>query len=44
MQVLGVFKNLHRTRMAVFKDDDKALKGEELDSQQKNGFFCVYNE
>lgn len=39
MQVLGVFKNLHRTRMAVFKDDDKALNGEILHSQQNNGFF-----
>uniref|UniRef100_A0A3P9DPN5 LYR motif containing 7 n=1 Tax=Maylandia zebra TaxID=106582 RepID=A0A3P9DPN5_9CICH len=24
-EVLGVFKTLHRTRMAVFKDDDRAL-------------------
>lgn len=28
MQVLSVFKTLHRTRMAVFKDDDIGLKGE----------------
>lgn len=27
MQVLRVFKQLHRTRMDVFKDDDIALKG-----------------
>lgn len=28
MQVLRVFKQLHRTRMDVFKDDGIALKGE----------------
>ncbi len=28
MQVLRVFKSLHRTRMAVFKDDDRGLLGE----------------
>ena len=27
MQVLRVFKALHRTRLAVFKDDDRALTG-----------------
>ncbi|CAG6016630.1 unnamed protein product [Menidia menidia] len=25
MQALSVFKSLHRTRMAVFRDDDRAL-------------------
>lgn len=31
MQVLRVFKTLHRTRMAVFKDDEVGLKGEIFD-------------
>lgn len=36
MQVLSVFKNLHRTRMAVFKDDDNALSGKVVHSQQSS--------
>lgn len=27
-----MFKSLHRTRMAVFKDDDRALTGESVDN------------
>ncbi|XP_006783684.1 complex III assembly factor LYRM7 [Neolamprologus brichardi] len=30
LKVLGVFKTLHRTRMAVFKDDDRALTAARL--------------
>ncbi|KAF7662503.1 hypothetical protein LDENG_00234830 [Lucifuga dentata] len=30
LKVLGVFKALHRTRMAVFKDDDRALTAARL--------------
>lgn len=30
LKVLGVFKSLHRTRMAVFKEDDRALTAARL--------------
>ncbi|XP_069000497.1 complex III assembly factor LYRM7 [Embiotoca jacksoni] len=30
LKVLGVFKTLHRTRMAVFKDDGRALTAARL--------------
>ncbi|KAL3971847.1 collagen type VI alpha [Sarotherodon galilaeus] len=30
LKVLGVFKTLHRTRMAVFKDDHRALTAARL--------------
>ncbi|XP_063347840.1 complex III assembly factor LYRM7 [Pelmatolapia mariae] len=30
LKVLGVFKTLHRTRMVVFKDDDRALTAARL--------------
>nr|XP_046258759.1 complex III assembly factor LYRM7 [Scatophagus argus] len=30
LKVLSVFKTLHRTRMAVFKDDEKALSAARL--------------
>uniref|UniRef100_A0A8D3BT14 Complex III assembly factor LYRM7 n=1 Tax=Scophthalmus maximus TaxID=52904 RepID=A0A8D3BT14_SCOMX len=39
MQVLSVFKSLHRTRMDVFKDDNRALTAARLkinDEFQKN--------
>uniref|UniRef100_A0A3B4EWP2 LYR motif containing 7 n=1 Tax=Pundamilia nyererei TaxID=303518 RepID=A0A3B4EWP2_9CICH len=36
LKVLGVFKTLHRTRMAVFKDDDRALTGESEFRKNKN--------
>ncbi|KAF3841880.1 hypothetical protein F7725_023831 [Dissostichus mawsoni] len=34
LKILSTFKSLHRTRMAVFKDDDKALTDDE------NGLIC----
>ncbi|XP_010779735.1 complex III assembly factor LYRM7 [Gymnodraco acuticeps] len=30
LKILSTFKSLHRTRMAVFKDDDKALTAARL--------------
>ncbi|XP_075906934.1 complex III assembly factor LYRM7 [Nelusetta ayraudi] len=35
LKVLSVFKNLHRTRMAVFKDDDNALCAARLKINQE---------
>lgn len=42
LQVLRVFKQLHRTRMDVFKEDDRALQGElgvNTGRRMSNGIF-----